>query len=248
MTTSQGSARRAGHLLADPPSMVALATEALRGMIVSGELQPGERVIENRLADQLGVSRPPLREAIKALESDGLVELLPRRGAVVRPLSLHDVFEIVTLRTSLESLAVRLGVPVVEPGRLDALRDAVELLEEHARLNQEDTAVEDSHRFHRTLVALSGHRRLEESYRAISLQLLVYMTMNRRARSGTETLQQRAARHRAVFDLVVEGNPEAVLDALHDDASLSFVRELGPSLPGGSPAADAWLARILSTD
>ncbi|MFL1905164.1 FCD domain-containing protein [Streptomyces tauricus] len=107
-----------------------------------------------------------------------------------------------------------MAVPAATPGRLAALLEAVELLEEHASLSQEDTAAEDTHRFHRALVALSGHRRLEESYRAISLQLLVYMTMNRRARAATETLTQRAARHRGILDLVLTGVVEETLAAL----------------------------------
>ena len=66
-----------------PPSMSALAAEALRQMVLTGELRPGDRVIENRLTEELGVSRPPLREAMRVLEQEGLIVQTPRKGAVV---------------------------------------------------------------------------------------------------------------------------------------------------------------------
>ena len=113
-----GSSRR----IAAPPTMSVLAAEALRSMILSGELLPGDRLPENSLTEQLGVSRSPLREAMAVLEREGLIVQAPRRGAVVAPLTAHDVYEIYTLRAQLEELAVHLGVPGAEPSRLERLR------------------------------------------------------------------------------------------------------------------------------
>ena len=95
-----------------PPSLSALAAEALREMVLSGDLQPGDRVIENRLTEELGISRPPLREAMRVLEQEGLIVQTPRKGAVVAPVTPHDIYEIVSLREEIEQIAVRLGVPV----------------------------------------------------------------------------------------------------------------------------------------
>jgi DNA-binding GntR family transcriptional regulator len=108
--------------IAAPPTMSVLAAEALRSMILSGELLPGDRLPENSLTAQLGVSRSPLREAMSVLEQEGLIVQAPRRGAVVAPLTVHDIYEIYTLREQLEELAIRLGVPVLEESRLDRLR------------------------------------------------------------------------------------------------------------------------------
>ena len=237
---------KTGRRIGEPPSIAALAAQGLRDMIVGGVLAPGERVIETRVAEQLGVSRPPLREAMKVLENEGLIQQVPRRGAIVTPLSLHDVYEIVTLRDTLEDMGVRLGVPVHSSERLDRLHVALDTMEENARLGREDTATRDSYAFHLALVGLSGHQRLEDAYRSMALQLLRYMNLNRRVRAEHESLVERAARHRVVFDLVVEGDPQRVLDALTGDASLSFVREFGPGMDSGSPAADAWLASVLA--
>ncbi|MFC7099984.1 GntR family transcriptional regulator [Nonomuraea rubra] len=109
-----------------PPSMVQLATEALMRMLLSGRLRPGDRVVENQLTQELGVSRPPLREAMRVLEQQGLITQLPRRGAFVTQLTLHDIYEIVTLRRELERMAVDLGVPVREPARLQRCHAALD--------------------------------------------------------------------------------------------------------------------------
>ncbi len=123
MTASPEPAPGARRISA-PPSLSALAAEALREMVLSGDLQPGDRVIENRLTEELGISRPPLREAMRVLEQEGLIVQTPRKGAVVRPLTAHDIYEIVTLREEVERMAIRLGVPVRSQERLDRLREA----------------------------------------------------------------------------------------------------------------------------
>ena len=101
----------------EAPSLVHLAAESIRDMILSGRLSPGDRLIEERLTEELGISRPPLREALRLLQQEGLIETRPRRGSVVATLTDQDVFEILTMRTALERLAVELGVPVREPER-----------------------------------------------------------------------------------------------------------------------------------
>src|SRR3954464_4542740 len=92
------------------PSLVQLAADAIRRMILAGELAEGERLIEERLTEQLGISRPPLREALRVLGQEGLIVARPRRGSTVATLTAQDVFEILTLRTALERLAIELGV------------------------------------------------------------------------------------------------------------------------------------------
>jgi DNA-binding GntR family transcriptional regulator len=89
------------------PSNVELALEAVRDAIVAGRLRPGERIKEIPLADELGFSRAPVRDALRLLERDGLVELVPNRGAIVPELRAVDVLEVYALRTSLGTLALQ---------------------------------------------------------------------------------------------------------------------------------------------
>src|SRR5699024_2433231 len=99
------------------PSLVTLARDAIRAEILSGRLEPGARLVEERLKERFGVSRPPLREALRMLENDGLITIRPRRGAVVATMDEQDVYEVMTLRSGLERMAIEQGVPVCDASR-----------------------------------------------------------------------------------------------------------------------------------
>jgi DNA-binding GntR family transcriptional regulator len=227
--------------IADPATLAELATGAIRSRIASGRLRPGARLIETQLASELGVSRPPVREALRVLEQEGLVVSLPRRGVTVTELSPQDVYEIYTLRRTLEEMAVRIGVPVLVPERLARVEAAFETLLEHARQGDEESAAEDSHRFHLAIIGLAGHGHLERVYRSLALQLTMYL--NRQARAAHETLLERAERHRSTLELVRAGDAEALLTDLGDLAAVSLVTRLGVE-PAMSAEARAWYAAI----
>jgi len=90
-----------------PESRFEGVVDALREAILTGEYRPGERLVQDELAESLGISRIPLREALRRLEGEGLVIISPNRGAIVRPLAPKDVVDLYDVRVALESLAVR---------------------------------------------------------------------------------------------------------------------------------------------
>lgn len=227
-----------------PPSMSQLAADAVRKMILSGRLRPGDRVVENQLTHQLGVSRPPLREALRVLEQEGLVVQQPRRGAIVVPITLHDVYEIFTLRDQLERMAVELGVPVRVPARLERCRTALRELEEAARAGDAATVTDRAFDFHLAVVGLAGHRRLEDAYRSLSLQMRLCMGMNQRVRVAGEGLWGNVERHRAILETLERGDRQEVVELLADHGQHTFILELGPSLDGRSAEAEAWLDQL----
>jgi DNA-binding GntR family transcriptional regulator len=234
-----------GRRIAAPPSMSALAAEALRQMVLNGELRPGDRVIENRLTEELGVSRPPLREAMRVLEQEGLIVQTPRKGAVVAPVTPHDIYEIVSLREEIEQIAVRLGVPVRSQERLDRLRQAFAELEAAAEEDEgAPRVVETSFAFHLAIVGLAGHRRLEDVYRSLSLQMRMCMAMNRRARAGIETARQDAGRHRPLMELVEAGDVEGTAHTLAHHGQRTYLLSIEDDAEGHSPESRAWFARI----
>lgn len=205
-------------------SLVQLAANAIRRMILAGELAEGERLIEERLTDQLGISRPPLREALRVLEQEGLIVTRPRRGSMVATLTDQDVFEILTLRSALERLAIELGVPVQVPERLKVAQEALLEMERCAEAQDRGSLVQAGYRFHSSLVALAGHRRLEEAYASVQQQLLLCMARNLYAREHYhEGLPEHVARHRYLLELVEAGDPAAVLAelAVHGERSFS---------------------------
>ena len=237
---SEASARR----IEAPPSITQLAASALRNMIFAGELRPGDRVVENKLAGTLGVSKPPLREALRVLEQEGLVVRAPRRGVVVTPLTLHDVYEILTLRHDLEGLAVDLGVPCRAPERIARCREAYAVLERAADEGDAAGVTERGFAFHVAVVGLAGHGRLEDAYRALALQLRLCMAMNRHARRTRETLAGDALRHRRILELVEAGDRDGVHHELAHHGDRTFLLDAGETFPGGSPESLAWLESV----
>lgn len=95
--------------------------ETIRNAIISGSLKPGERLMEVQMAERLGVSRTPIREAIRKLELEGLIIMLPRKGAFVADLSVKDLTEVLEIRAALEGLAAGLAVTRISEAEIEEL-------------------------------------------------------------------------------------------------------------------------------
>ena len=137
--------------------------EALRDAITKGMLKPGERLMEIQLAEELGVSRTPVREAIRKLELEGYVIMMPRRGTYVANLSIRDVNEVFEIRTSLESLASGLAAERITVEELDNLQRLLVQIGIYIEKNDMEKIVETDTAFHGLLyqATISG---LPESY------------------------------------------------------------------------------------
>lgn len=205
------------------PSLVILAAEAIRKKILAGELEPGERLLEERLTDELMISRPPLREALRLLQNEGLVHTLPRRGTFVSTLDDDDVYEILTLRSTLERMAFELGIPVKSPKLLEPAKLALAEMERCAQEEDRGALVQAGYAFHFALVKIANHRRLENTYASVQQQLLLCMSRNLLARERYfEDLDQHVARHRHLLELVESGDSEAALAELAAHGERSF--------------------------
>jgi DNA-binding GntR family transcriptional regulator len=194
------------------PSLVALAAAEIRRRILSGELTQGQRLLEERLNRDLGISRPPLREAMRLLEQEGLIVKLPRFGSHVVSLTPHDYWELLTLRHSLESTAFRLAVPVADETLLQEARRRLADMEACAQQDSAAGMVEAGYRFHLALVSVAGHGRLVEVYRSMQAQLQLCMAMN--TQSSPETLHDNVARHRELLTAVASRDVDRALAAL----------------------------------
>ncbi|GBQ25871.1 GntR family transcriptional regulator [Gluconacetobacter azotocaptans] len=140
---------------------------ALRGMILDGVLTPGEKIAERALCERFGISRTPLREALKVLASEGLIELLPRRGAIVAQITEADIRDLFPIMGALEGLAGELAC-----ARVDA-RDITHLHELHDQM-MDSYARRDEHRYlrqnrkiHETIFALARNPALSEMYQQV---------------------------------------------------------------------------------
>ncbi|GHD44613.1 GntR family transcriptional regulator [Thalassobaculum fulvum] len=192
---------------ARPPSQTRRATALLREMIVTNRLPPGSNHLETELAELLGMSRTPVREAAIALEAQGLVEVRPRHGIRVLPVSAADMEEIYSVLTELESLAASNLARSRPPA--EALTELTGLVDEmDAALDAGDrprwAAADDA--FHGTLVRLAGNRRLEAIVETMSDQV-------RRARLVTLFLRPEPrgsnADHRRLIEAIAAGDADA---------------------------------------
>lgn len=216
----------------EAPSLAELALREIRRLILAGEFKPGDRLVEERLCEQLGISRPPVREALRILQREGLVVTQPRRGSIVVPLTAADVEEIFSLRAALERMAAERGVPCQSEPRLNSLREAQERIAETARAGDRPGLVAANIEFHQAFADLPGHRRLSDTYRTLALQLQLCMALNLQVRERLYgSLDENVVRHRRLLTLVESGDRRAVLHELSFHESRTFMRELQQLLP-----------------
>ncbi|MDQ4504005.1 GntR family transcriptional regulator [Sinomonas sp. ASV322] len=137
--------------------------EWLRERIIDGSLPPGARIREREIAEELQVSRVPVREALPQLESEGYIETLPRRGAVVVPLTVNAAVELFDVRASLEVLAARLAAQACAAGASPAgLEALLERAHEATEAADEDQIADLNSRLHEEILVLSGNRLLQK--------------------------------------------------------------------------------------
>jgi DNA-binding GntR family transcriptional regulator len=186
-----------------------VVAEALRDAIVTGRLKGGERLHQDGIASRLGVSRMPVREALRQLESEGLVVFTPHRRVSVVALSADELREIYQIRTALELLALDLAVPRMSPHDLAALGD---LLEQMDRVTDPGRWLDLNRAFHRTLYRASGRARLcalIDSLRGnVERYLRIYV-------SGREHRARAQAEHRRIVRACRRRQAAAAKKALH---------------------------------
>lgn len=209
------------------PSMVEVIVQRLRALILSGDVLPGDRLVEERLTEMFGVSRPPLREALRILQRDGLVRSLPRRGFTVVPITADDVREIYSLRFALERMAIELGVPVRDRSRLQAMKVALDGMLAAVESTDDSAMLAANSQFHSALVDLPAHKRLTEAYGSLRLQLELCMAYNLRFRE--QQLGDRNdvhPRHAKLLESIEIGDKDAAVYELSHHGALSFLDNL----------------------
>jgi DNA-binding GntR family transcriptional regulator len=132
----------------------------LRQAIIQGEFQPGERLMEESLANKLGVSRTPVREAIRMLELEGLVVMIPRRGAEVAKITVKDLRDALEVRMSLEALSVRLACERIDEAGKEQLIEASMQFKEAINSKLVPAIVEGDERFHDVIFSTTNNQRL----------------------------------------------------------------------------------------
>jgi len=209
-------------VIAPPPTVADAAYGSLRALVLSGDLAPGARLGQVELAEQLGISRTPIREALRRLSGEGLVDFHPNRGFRVADLGLDAVLRRLEVRAIVEPGIARLAAERRTPGDLRALRQCI-AREEKARAS---IAVHDASRdFHVALARATGNDELVRT-----LQSLWLVEVGRRLLARRSATQDWVAPdvedHRAIAEAVERGDGEhaAALMAAHIGAALQHWR------------------------
>jgi DNA-binding GntR family transcriptional regulator len=134
--------------------------DSLKEAIIEGHLKPGERLMEVQLAEKLGVSRTPVREAIRKLELEGLVVMIPRKGAYVADVSLKDIMNVLEIRASLEGLAASLAAERMTEEELEELQIKANEFNEALRNNDVDMMIEKDTEIHDLIFKSTRNDRL----------------------------------------------------------------------------------------
>lgn len=146
----------------------------LRQAILRGELKPGERLMEIQLANKLGVSRTPIREAIRKLELEGLVLMIPRKGAEVADISEKSLRDVLEVRKALEELAVKLTCDKIKSAQIRELRQAAEEFRRTLKSNDITQIAEADVRFHDVLYEATDNQKLVQLLNNLREQMYRY--------------------------------------------------------------------------
>ena len=185
--------------------------EYLREEILNGKIRSGDRLVETDLADRIGTSRTPVREALHTLEREGLVESLQRVGYVVRPISELEVSELCDIRLALEALALRWALSK-DPVRLaSAMRDNLSRCEEQIAAGNLKAFVEMDSQFHDLISRIADSSRLMEMTNSIRRYMLRYRIQSIYTK---ENVQRAIDGHKAVLKAIENGDKKAAQRAL----------------------------------
>ena len=182
-----------------------IVSDALRQAIRDGLLPPGERLMEIPLAEELGVSRTPIREAIRILEQEGLVVMIPRRGTYVADMSLKDVTEVFELRSILEELAAELAAERITNEEIEALEQHLVEIGNYMNENNLDKVVQADILFHEILYKASRNDRLVEMINNLREQTLRFRTLSM---SQTGRLAKTWDEHRQLVEAISDRDVE----------------------------------------
>lgn len=182
----------------------------LRQAILTGELQPGERLMELHLADKLGVSRTPIREAIRKLELEGLVIMIPRRGAEVAQITEKSMKDVLEVRRALDALCAELACERITEQELKALKEACTAFEQAIKTGNIQKIAQADVALHDIIVQATGNQRLIQLVNNLAEQMYRYRFEYIKDASQHQNL---AEEHRIIYESIRNKDKETAAQA-----------------------------------
>lgn len=195
----------------EPRTLKENVTEILRQSIIDGSLAPGTEFNQAQLAEKLGVSRGPIREAVGQLEQEGLIESIPYKGVIVTWLTPQYVEELYSVRVALETLAVQRGIERLQPKHLAYLNNNIDEMREAARFEDMDRITKLDLKFHEYIVQMADHALLLRLWKL--LEVGVRRCLHTRHKIYT-SLDEVVGTHPQLVEAIAARNTEMATEAL----------------------------------
>ncbi|MCF6094863.1 GntR family transcriptional regulator [Microaerobacter geothermalis] len=178
---------------------------SLKKMIMDGVFQPGERIFESKIAREFGISRSPVREAIRSLQNEGLLILDQKSQILVYRPSLHDIKEIYQCRMALESMAASLAASQVNDQEIEELEQVLSLTKKALEENDPNEAINQNAKFHDLIIQFSRNRRLQTQLESLRALTHFYRVHNFQGKSRGRTI---LSDHHGILTELKNRNPE----------------------------------------
>ena len=214
------------ELLRTSSLTTAVQQEVERAILV-GEYPPGSKLVEATLAEKMGVSRGPIREAFRMLEEAGLVRTEKNRGVFVRDIPIDEAVEIFDLRAAMDELVGRQLAKNIGPAGLKEIRGLVDAMEKAVKADDAHTYHLLNLQFHDRLVEMAGNRKLTAIYRKLIKELSLFRRLNL---ADGWLMPVSAGEHRAIVKAIASGDAEAAGRAMFDHVIESKERTIANDL------------------
>lgn len=185
--------------------------DTIRGMIVAGDLNPGDRIVESRIARQIGVGQPTVREALVTLEHQGLVVRKANQGCAVTAFTRTEILQILRIREELETLAVELAIESAADRDIRKLVDLTVTMKEAARIRDLSRFFDIDVQFHETLWKLSGNSLLPKLLAQVLTPLLAFLFIRNLRNHQQFDLRESAEAHVQIAEAILLRNKAAAL-------------------------------------
>lgn len=200
-------------------SLVQTIVETVEARIISGALEPGERLVEQAMCDTLGVSRAPLREAFRILENQGFLENRQRKGVYVTKLTRKEAVDIYHIRANLESLATNQAVKAGGKQLADELSAIHSVMKDAVERGDNECYIANNLKFHEILVSNCGNARLIDMLRSFNKHTARYRV---KILTTPGKYEESIKRHEELIDAIAKGDAETA-ERIRKDAVLSNI-------------------------
>lgn len=205
--------------------------EYIKQQILDGQLNPGDRIVETKVAKELGISQTPVREAIRQLSGEGIITIVPNKGPMVRTFDMKDIFEVYSLRSMLEGLAIRLAVQLATDEEISELVRFFDEMKRKMADEDVESLLQESVYLHQSIIRLSNHARLIASYESITF----HISLAGRILGRVSTKRKEIEQHAELIEALVRRDPDHAEKVMREHILRSFneFREL--------PEAKDWI-------